>query len=416
MKQNTRYILRTAVGLLTFLSPLSAATFFNHSVANAESSTERSSVSVANNLFAFDLYKQLESEKGNLFFSPLSIYVALNLTLPGANGETAREIESALHMKHSGPESFSALKASLSDLQTRSRAAGVRLEIANSIWVEKSYALLEPYLEQVKEYFEAGIRQVDFKHATESSRIEINRWVEEKTEDKIRDLLPEHSLTADSRVVLVNAIYFLGDWQFPFKRPSTKEGDFFPEPSSAPLRIPFMRNKADYHYAESDSLEVVELPYKDSSFVLDIILPKKGHDLKSSTGDSAELLHLLSSLTATEIVLELPKFKLEYQFSAVEKLKQLGIKSAFVYGQADFSGMSGDRELCFSDVIHKAFVDINEEGTEAAAATAIIMRVGSAMPTKQPKTIRVDRPFITLVRDTETKTILFFGRIVSPKP
>jgi serpin B len=369
----------------------------------------------SNNRFAFDLYGQLRNRKGNLFFSPYSISTALAMVYAGAGGRTADQLASALHLP-AEPES---IHPAFGDQQAQLNALGaegdIALNLANGLWAQQDYPFLEPFLELVEKHYGAELRQVDFKTAHEIVRQEINAWVEQQTHDKIRELLKPGVLNALTRLVLVNAIYFKGDWAHPFEESATQEADFFIT-ATRKTPVPLMTRQQRLGYMENDLLQAVALPYAGDALSLVALLPKRADGLAElETSLNAEALdQWLGLLQAREVQVFLPRFKTTSEFNLVSTLSALGVKDAFVPGAADLSSMDGSRELSVSSVVHKAFVDVNEEGTEAAAATGAVVSVTS-MPAS-PIVFRADRPFLFLIRDERSEAILFMGRFAEPEP
>lgn len=366
-----------------------------------------------NSAFAFDLYGKLSAEEGNIFFSPYSISEALAMTYAGARGNTEKEMAETLRFslgqKGLHP-AFADLESRLNDIQ---KSGNVKLSIANSLWPQQGYEFLPEYLGLVKKYYGVSITPVDYAHATETARKTINKWVENKTQDKIKDLIGPRILDNMTRLVLTNAIYFKGNWAFQFKPDATKNAQFFVSADKS-VQVPMMNQKKEFLYAELDSLQVLQLPYIGDELSMMVLLPKQGDGLKAlESGLSAENLKLWrSSLKSKEVIVFLPKFKMTSKFELSKTLGSMGMIDAFTE-DADFSGMDGTKWLMISNVIHKAFVDVNEKGTEAAAATAVIVKL-KAFEVSKPTTFRADHPFIFLIQDNKTGSILFIGRVTDP--
>ncbi len=348
--------------------------------------------------FAFKLYDQLKTTEGNLFFSPASIEAALAMTREGAAGNTLRQMRLLL------PE------AAVFPMIGKS----VTLESANAIWIDQTFPIIEKFQSSVREKYGAEIRPADFAGQPEVERTAVNRWVEEKTRDKIKNLLGPGSVTPDTRLILVNAIYFKGDWLHAFEKEKTADEPFWTE-SNTSTNVPMMTMKPErFGYLENESFQCLELPYLGEEVSMLIVLPKARDGLaRVEDGLSADALAGWSSeLRKEEIEVHLPKFKIESQFSSMSAvLAALGLTDAFSPSLADFSGIS-TQPLFISDVVHKAFVQADEEGTEAAAATGIIMRT-TAMP-MPPKVFRADHPFLFLIRAKASGDILFMGRVCDP--
>ncbi|HUX17151.1 MAG TPA: serpin family protein [Phycisphaerae bacterium] len=364
------------------------------------------------NRFAFDLYAQLRGAEGNLFLSPYSISTALAMTYGGARGQTADQMAKVLCL----PAGVEAVHAAYGALQNDFNVAGeggeFDLFVANRLWGQKGYAFLKEFLTLVEKNYGAGIKQVDFAGATEEARKTINAWVEKQTQDKIQELLPPGVLDAQVRLVLTNAIYFKGRWAEEFHKRLTRDEDFFltPEKKAA---VPMMHQTADFGYFEGDGLQALELPYRGDRLAMVVLLPKAKDGLAAleASLSADKVAEWVGKLHRREVQVALPRFKTTAEFSLKDTLVAMGMAAAFG-GDADFSGMTGAKDLFISAVVHKAFVDVNEEGTEAAAATAVVMG-RAAMPEPAP-VFCADHPFLFLIRDTKTGAILFFGRILDP--
>ncbi len=372
-----------------------------------------------NNTFAVDLYQSLHSEAGNLIFSPYSISEALAMTYAGARGETETELANVLHFVL--PQSqlhpaFNSLDLDLTEVvQTADKdQEPLQLKIANAIWAEQTYPFLPEFLDRIALNYGAGIHLADFRNAHERARREINGWVEDQTDDKIRDLVPEGALDELTRMVLVNAIYFKADWLDPFDKESTRDGSFHLLDGSV-VETPMM-SQPMYHvpYADGDGFQAIELKYAGNTAAMDIIVPDDGRFAEFETAlKNSVLAGILENLQEVSIQISMPKFNFTSEFNLSDRLKELGMPAAFDPERADFTGMSDARELYISDVLHKSFVVVDEKGTEAAAVTAVIMGVTS-MPMFE-FSLDIDRPFLILIRDLETGQILFMGRVVNPR-
>jgi serpin B len=369
-----------------------------------------SSVVNANNQFAFDLYSKYKSKDGNIFYSPYSISSALAMTYEGARGKTAEEMQAVFHF----PQDASRRRDSFSKIyqQINKKDKKYKLSTANALWVQKDYKFLDDYFSLVDKYYGGKVTNLDFVNETEASRLTINSWVEEQTNNKIKDLIPPGILNSLTRLVLTNAIYFKGFWIKQFDKKDTKEEDFRISPDNK-IKAQMMRltgEEANFNYAETDKLQILELPYEGNELSMLILLPK-GDDLKAveESLSSEKLSEWKSLLRSEEVNIYLPKFKFETKYFMAQDLKKMGMPTAFSL-EADFSGMTGQRDLFISQVIHQAFVDVNEEGTEAAAATAVMMETGLA----EPKIFKADHPFIFIIQERETGNILFIGRVSDP--
>jgi serpin B len=369
-----------------------------------------------NSAFAFDLYQRLRKEQDrNLFCSPHSISLALAMTYAGARGETEQQMADTMH--YTLPQerlhpAFNALDTTLTGYGDDEEEDGFQLNIANAIWGQEGYKFLPAFLDTLAENYGAGLRTLDFANETEAARQTINDWVSEQTEEKIQDLIPKGMLNPMVRLVLTNAIYFNGKWVLPFEKNNTRDEPFTLLDGST-VSVPMMSQIESLKYAESDGYQAVELPYRDSTVAMLFILPEAGQfEEIEGTFSVASVTTMTKDLTPQLVHLFVPKFTFESEFNLSETLIQMGMVAAF--GNADFSGMTGDRDLFISDVVHKAFVAVDEEGTEAAAATAVIMEKGAPM-IEDAILMKLDRPFLFLIRDNDTGTILFIGRVLNPQ-
>jgi serpin B len=367
-----------------------------------------------NTEFALSLYGRLRGRDGNLFFSPYSISTALAMTCEGARGQTADEMAKALHFTPDRDRLRAAFAALLA--QTRAGKEGdYQLSVANALWGQSGIGFLPDFLNHTRESYGAGLREVDFAGSTEAARQAINAWVEQQTKDKIKDLLPPGVLTGDTRLVLTNAIYFKGFWALQFKKSATKE-EPFRTAGGGPVKAPLMHQTGDFKYADGGDFQALELPYRGDDLSMVVLLPKKADGLaaleQKLTGPN--LRAWLGKLRKQEVQVALPKFKMTREFNLNATLKALGMRRAFVPGGADFSGMAGSvgRKLFIQAVVHKAFVDVNEQGTEAAAATAVGVATTSEPP--PPPVFRADHPFVFLIRDNRSGSALFLGRLTNP--
>jgi serpin B len=370
-----------------------------------------------NSAFAFDLYEALREENGNLFYSPYSISLALAMTYAGARGETEGQMAETLHFILSQDRLHPAFNALDLELARRGEGAkgkdseGFRLNIVNAIWGQDGYKFLPEFLDLLAENYGAGLRLLDFAKAPEESRVTINDWVSDQTEGRIKDLIPQGLIDTLTRLVLTNAIYFNAAWSKPFEERLTDDGTFHLL-DGGEVTVPMMRQTASFGYAEGEGYQAVELPYDGRELSM-VILPPEAGGFEAFEGSmTAERVDaILKGLTYGEVALTMPKFEIESDFSLAQVLAAMGMPDAFSRA-ADFSGMDGTLKLFIRDVVHKAFVSVDEAGTEAAAATAVII-AEKAMPAL-PVEVTVDRPFVFLIRDIETGTILFVGRVVNP--
>jgi serpin B len=368
-----------------------------------------------NTAFALELYHALRKDDGNLFLSPYSISTALAMTYGGARGDTALQMAETLHFCLDQKQLHPAFARLRSELNAVQKKGGVQLHTANSLWPHKDYPFLKEYLALTKKFYGASIRSVDYKTASEKARTRINGWVEKETEDKIKDLIQPGVLTPLTRLVLVNAIYFKGNWARQFKKSLTHDAPFHLTPEKT-IEAPFMTQEGTFRYGEDGGLQILELPYEGDDLAMLILLPRRVAGLaeleKVLTPEN--LNQWITHLREQKIEVFVPKFKLASSFSLNETLVSMGMRDAFDQTKANFAGMDGTTLLYISAAIHQAVVEVNEEGTEAAAATGIVMGL-KAMPA-QPTTFRADHPFIFLIRDNRSGSILFMGRVIDPTP
>jgi serpin B len=289
---------------------------------------------------------------------------------------------------------------------------GFRLNIVNAIWGQRDYPFLTEFLDTLAENYGAGLRVLDFIKAPEESRVTINEWVSDQTEERIEDLIPQGAIDSLTRLVLTNAIYFNAAWQYPFDESDTRDGTFYLLDGSE-VTVPMMHQTEDFGYAEGDGYQVVELPYDGRELSMVILLPRAGQfGAFEDALDAQRVAAMIHDLERRQVILTMPKFEFESEFSLSHTLAAMGMPTAFS-DSADFSGMTGNRELSISDVIHKSFVAVDEAGTEAAAATAVIMGL-TALPPAEAVEVSIDRPFLFLIRDIDTGSILFVGRVANP--
>ncbi|XP_059328330.1 heterochromatin-associated protein MENT-like isoform X1 [Ammospiza nelsoni] len=405
------------------------------------------SLSVSTNSFTLDLYKKLnETSKGqNIFFSPWSIATALAMVHLGAKGDTASQMAEVLHFnqtareegssettrpsparpkkrkmdsEHQGAENIhSGFKKLLSDINKRKST--YLLKSANRLYEEKTYPLLPKFLQLLTSYYNAKPQAVNFKRSAEQVRAQINSWVENKTERKIQSLLPAGSLHSRTVLVLVNAIYFKGKWEKKFLEKNTSEMPFrISKTKTKPVHMMFLKDKFFILHETTMKLKIIELPYVENELSMFLLLPDDINDNTSGlelverelTYEKLSEWTKSDNMMKAEVNLYLPKLKLEENYDLKSPLSSMGIRNAFNPGQADFTGMSVKKDLFISEVIHKAFVEVNEEGTEAAAVTGVLM-MRSRIPTM---TFKADHPFIFFIRHNKSQTILFFGRFCSP--
>jgi serine protease inhibitor len=373
----------------------------------------------SSNAFGFDLYQRLRQKPGNLVFSPASLTTGLAMAWGGARGETAAQMRTVLHLEGTADEVMTTSGQLSRSLQDPSRPIVFR--IANQLFAEKTYKLVPAYLEKTRAAFGAPAEPLDFKKAPESARVRINRWVEGKTERRIKDLIPPRGIEPDTRLVLVNAIYFLGDWEYPFERGETRPAPFHLT-ASEKKDVPTMHRTGGFRVAQKDGVTALEIRYKGGELSMMLLVPDEIGGLAAIEGalDTAKLDALVSAMKGEFVALALPKFEVNpgESLSLGADLKALGMSLAFDRDKADFTGIADppnpvDR-LVLARVFHKGFVRVDEEGTEAAAATALMGVMAGAAPGAGPRQLRVDRPFLFLIRDNASGLVLFLGRVNDP--
>ncbi len=405
-------------------------------------------VAEGNNRFALQLYQKLQDDKGNLFFSPYSIATALAMTYAGARGATQEQMAQVLSLptaKHvaqppsageqrvtpggGGATAAGTLQSRepmsqeqlaqvfgnvIKDLNTRGGGDKYELRIANALWGQKDYKFLPAFVGLVEKQYGGTLRNVDFVTAAEQARQMINAWVAKQTNDKIKDLIGPGVLDAMTRLVLTNAIYFKGNWASQFEKDQTQDQPFTLLEGTN-VQAPMMNQQTRFGYAETDMLQVLDMPYRGDELSMVVLLPKKMDGIKGLEQDltAESLSKWLGAIRRRQVIVSVPKFKMTSKFSLAQVLQSMGMADAFT-DQADFTGMTARRELFLSAVIHQAYVDVNEEGTEAAAATGAVVGVTSIGPGTTP-VFRADHPFLFLIRDKTTGSILFLGRVMNPQ-
>jgi len=371
----------------------------------------------ANNQFAFEFYSEInKNEQGNIFYSPYSISAALAMTYEGAKGQTADEMKSVFHFPENNVlrPNFAAIYNNINNKDKE-----YKLSTGNALWAQQDYPFLQDYLTTVEKYYGGKAANLDFDIETEKSRQTINTFIEEQTNYKIKDLIPQGALKSNAILVLTNAIYFKGTWVKQFDKKDTKDEDFSTN-SGQRVKTPMMRltgEDAEFNYAETDEIQILEMPYDGEDLSMLIILPKENNlgSIEKSL-NSEKLTEWRNMLNEQRVDIYIPKFKFETKYFMKNTLIAMGMSTAFRDGAADFSGMIDTTDTKDSpfiqDAIHQAFVEVNEEGTEAAAATAVIIGIESLGP--RIPIFRADHPFIFVIQEKETGNILFLGRVSDP--
>jgi len=373
------------------------------------------SVTGRNNAFAIDLYKALAGEDGNLFLSPHSVSTAFAMAYAGARGKTAAQMSGALHFDPNQKAFHVAYRTYLAQVKKSARTKGCELRLANALWGQTNAGFLKPFLKTLKNDHGARLRKVDFVLSPGAARKKINKWVSKGTKKKIRDIVPPGALGPATRLVLANAIYFKGDWASNFEKEDTSDQPFILA-GGTNVDVPMMRQTHTFNFMGNESLQILMLPYRGGAFSMFVLLPRTADGLPEleSTLTVENLKHWLSQLQPHSVDVHLPKFEFERTFNLGGTLLGMGMTDAFDPAVADLSGMNGKRDLFIQHAIHKAWVEVYEEGTKAAAATTISMAC-SAASHPPPATFRADHPFLFTIVEMRTKSILFIGRMTDPE-
>ncbi|MGB4594511.1 MAG: serpin family protein [Anaerolineaceae bacterium] len=371
----------------------------------------------AENIFMINLYKQIAADEENVIFSPYSLYQALLMAYIGAEGETARQMAEVLQLPLKGDFNhlvMNKLNQLLTDPTTSDLKNKFVFTSANAVWGQYDYGFRQSYLDQLAEYYGSGLRAVDFAQS-EASRAMINDWVSEQTQQKIKELIPQGVLDAATRMVLTNAVYFKAGWMRQFEDSET-EMDSFHLLDGSEIDVEMMNIHKRFSYQVTDNYTAIELPYEGGKFSMVVFMPNEG---TLNQFEQALDLSLLSNLTGKfgkgKVILSFPKFKIESQLDLGQVLSDMGMVDAFDPALADFSKMTDAKDLMITNVLQKAMVDVDEKGTEAAAATAVVVGVTSAPVEEEPQVIKIDHPFLFFIRDVETNTTLFMGRMINPE-
>lgn len=405
--KGTTYLWRLFTGCL-------GGIIFLSNMVIANQTTDVQQVIEGNTSFAFALYNHLRAQDGNLFLSPYSISTALAMTYAGAKGTTETQMANTLRFALGQETLHPTFAEYAKQLQNVQRAGNVTLTLANALWLQQDFSLRDAFINILHQYYATNAFLVNFKDAAEDARQKMNHWVEQQTQKKITELIPQGALDEQTRLVLTNAIYFKGNWAMPFDKTLTENADFWIRPGEKIL-TPMMHQRQMFAYAENETLQMLEMPYNGDELSLLIFLPKAQDGLAEiETALSSEQINIwLSDLSVREVEVYLPTFKFAATFNLSQTLAAMGMPDAFSE-QADFSGMEAAKQLSISEVIHKAFVEVNEEGTEAAAATGVVVGVTSIQEPSPTPIFNADHPFFFLIRDNALRSVLFMGRVVDP--
>lgn len=361
--------------------------------------------------FALDIYKQFAGEfEDNIFFSPFSISIAMGMTYAGAEGETKEQIAQVFNFPLNDKNLHKELGSTQRQIVSRG-SKGVEISIANQLWADKQYKFKCSYLRGVKRAYGAPVKRMAFRSNPDESRKEINSWVEKQTRDRIKDLLPSGSISDMTALVLTNAIYFKGQWDVKFKEENTKQGTFTTL-SRKEVTVDMMTIQEKFNLYQGDGIQLIELPYSGKEFSMLVLLPNEGVSIKDVEKKLTleNLNRHIDLMAQSDVLLSLPKFKFDSEFELKTVLTRMGMPIAFS-NRADLSRMSGNKELKIDEVYHKAFVEVSEEGTEAAAATAVvIVRKSVTIPVE----FNANRPFIFIIRENSSGNMLFMGRVTNP--
>jgi serpin B len=376
----------------------------------------------ASNLFALDLYSQIRSGDGNICISPYSVSSALEMAAAGAGGKTAEQMLSVLHWTGNAdelPAAASALNALIAPPPTtrNTESPEAQISIANALFGQKGFDYHQPFLNLLAQQYGAPLQNVDFAGQPGAACEQINNWAAKQTHNRIMNAVPPSAITAQTRLIVVDAIYFKAAWENEFRKSSTSDQPFFLE-GKDPVQIPLMQLRESCNYVENETLQAVELPYR-GDFSLVVLLPRKREGLsdleKSLTATSLD--GWMKQMARQSVQVFLPKFRTVGEYELNQPLAKLGMTDAFNAQAADFSGITSAVKLCIDRVIHKTFISVDETGTEAAAITSVTMRMTAVLAPRhqQPTIFRADHPFVYLLRHRPTGAILFIGRVTNPK-
>ncbi|MFH0958506.1 MAG: serpin family protein [Pseudomonadota bacterium] len=370
-----------------------------------------------NSAFAIDLYKKLFTRTGNIFISPYSMSTSLAMTYAGAQGNTRKQMANVLRFsleQKSLDPTFDSLSSTLEKLSGRGL---VCLNMANSLWTQKGYNILPEYQDQLKTYYGVSTVSLDYQSQQGEAIKKINGWVEEKTQGRIKDIITPEAINSNTKMVLTNAICFQGAWEQKFEDDLTEDSKFFVSSGNS-TEIQMMRHTGMFKYSDIESLQILEMPYAGNELSMIALLPRETEGLKAIESDiSSENLNLWKNkMASTKVLVQFPKFEILSSFELSDELVSMGMIDAFNSRDANFEGIAPRKNepLFLSAVIHKAFVEVDEEGTQASAATSTMAADGISFHDKQIPVFRADHPFIFLIQENQTGCILFMGRVSEP--
>lgn len=407
--------MKTLVYLFFFMTVLSIGLNGQKDIQTNSANDGQKILSVVegNNFFSFDIFSKSEKKNENLLISPYSISSALAIMYAGARTKTEKQMSDVLYFSQDQKSMHSEFKI-LIDSLAKVNKNGLDLKTANSLWIQKDYNLLKDYLDLVNKYYKTGVKKTDFKNQTEKSRLDINKWVEIQTKNKIKELLKPNILSQSTKLVIINAIYFNGTWDVKFDKKFTKNDIFLTE-ENIKKEVPFMNITGQYKYLENEYLQLLDMPYKGKNVSMIIILPKKneGLTLMEEFMNWKQFEDVRKNMVYHKVKISLPKFNLTSELELKNTLSIMGMADAFGK-EADFSGITGNKDLMIDKVIHKTFISVNESGTEAAASTAILNSPGSGSTLQKQVEFKANHPFVFILKSNSTHCILFIGRVTNP--
>jgi serpin B len=407
----------TATWITGLLAVVLAAGAGEAAAAGRPATPDEVEVVTGNSEFALDLYARLRAREGNVFLSPYSISSALGMTHAGARGPTAAEMARVLRLPFTGDRLHRAFGAIIRNLDGGDSKSRAELRVASALWPQAGLAIDSGFQTIATTHFGAGLQPLDFRRAPERARTAINAWVEQQTQDRIAGLVPEGTLTPATRLVLTNAVYFKGTWRHAFPERQTRNAPFTLATGRQTAGVPLMTQRGHFQYLDGGSFQALELPYEENELSMIVFLPAAVDGLAGleQTLTAGRVSDWLARMTVHDVEVNLPRFRMTAMFQLRQALTDLGMPLAFTAGRADFSGIATGEPLWLSAVIHKAYVDVSEKGTEAAAATGVVVQTTSALRVPVPRAVfRADHPFFFVIRETRTGTLLFAGRVVTP--